>query len=82
MDHHNPLEVHTLNVAFHVEEAAEQAWIELLSKTPPLLDLSHLHHLRLTMGRDIPTVAGWLQLSAQSLVQLDLKFIGKILYLA
>jgi hypothetical protein len=82
MDHHNPLEVHTLNVAFHVEEAAEQAWIELLSKTPPLLDLSHLHHLRLTMGRDIPTVAGWLQLSAQSLVHLDLKFIGKILYLA
>ncbi|KAJ7925067.1 hypothetical protein B0H13DRAFT_1976072 [Mycena leptocephala] len=57
MDHHNPLEVHTLNVAFH-------------------LDLSHLHHLRLTMGRDIPTIGGWLQLSAQSLVQLDLKFIG------
>ncbi|KAJ6613675.1 hypothetical protein B0H10DRAFT_2047489 [Mycena sp. CBHHK59/15] len=72
----NPLEVDSLNVTFHHDWELERPFVDLLSGSLPLIDMSRLRHLRLTVGNDLSLVSQWLRLSADSLTQLDLKFIG------
>ncbi|KAJ7440792.1 hypothetical protein B0H11DRAFT_2292728 [Mycena galericulata] len=72
----NSLEVDTLNVAFQIERDSERPLLDLLSDPRPLLDLSRLRHLRLTVGDGLSRINQWLRMSATSIEQLDLKFIG------
>ncbi|KAF7344386.1 hypothetical protein MSAN_01919800 [Mycena sanguinolenta] len=64
--------VQTLDISFSQELAAQDRLIELLSQAPPLIDLSRLRHLRLGAS-DLRLATCWIQLRADSLVQLDLE---------
>ncbi|KAJ7464289.1 hypothetical protein B0H11DRAFT_2198099 [Mycena galericulata] len=74
--HENALEVDTLNVAFQIEWDSEGSLLDLLSNPRPLLNMSRLRHLRLTAGDGLSRINQWLRMSATSIEQLDLKFIG------
>ncbi|KAJ6495449.1 hypothetical protein C8R45DRAFT_987385 [Mycena sanguinolenta] len=64
--------VHTLDISSSQALDDQHRIIELLSQTPPLIDLSRLRHLRLSAA-DLLLATRWIQLRADSLVQLDLE---------
>ncbi|KAJ7193103.1 hypothetical protein GGX14DRAFT_405715 [Mycena pura] len=74
----SPLVVHALNVAFHFESPDEGQLVHILSGPRPLIAISRVHHLRLTVGEDLAVFRQWLELTAPSLEQLDLRFFDAV----
>jgi hypothetical protein len=73
--HHPLLRVDTLDVTFHKTHDMEALFINLLS-TSPLLDMSVLRHLRLTVYHsDYILIGQWLEQCAESLEELELIFL-------
>lgn len=66
--------VHTLDISSPHQRDSQRPVFGLFSRSPPLINLSRLRHLRLTMCDDLWFVSQWIELSAASLVELDLKF--------
>ncbi|KAJ7218581.1 hypothetical protein GGX14DRAFT_595314 [Mycena pura] len=69
----SPLVVHALIVAFR-EDPVQGQLLHLLSGPRPLIAISRVHHLRLTVGEELAVVQKWLELTAPSLEQLELRF--------
>ncbi|KAF8205414.1 hypothetical protein K438DRAFT_1819068 [Mycena galopus ATCC 62051] len=63
--------VHTLDISC---SSHEQHLLKLLSESPPLINLSHVRHLRLSVDDQPSEVTRWIQVVAASLVRLDLEF--------
>ncbi|KAF7360587.1 hypothetical protein MVEN_00790100 [Mycena venus] len=63
--------VKTLDITSTDDLDSQRRLIELISQSPPLVNLSRLRHLRLSVG-DLWLVNEWIKLGAASLVQLDL----------
>ncbi|KAJ7218573.1 hypothetical protein GGX14DRAFT_595303 [Mycena pura] len=77
----SPLVVHALNAAFHFEDPDQGQLLDILSGPLPLIAISRVHHLRLTVGHDLDMFRKWLELTAPSLEQLDLRFVDDTILL-
>ncbi|KAJ6588614.1 hypothetical protein B0H19DRAFT_1100301 [Mycena capillaripes] len=66
--------VYTLDISSPHQRDSQRPVFGLFSRSPPLINLSRLHHLGLTIGDDLWLVSQWIDLVAASLVQLHLKF--------
>jgi hypothetical protein len=74
----NLIMIYTLDISTPRERNSESTVIQLFSKSPLLINLSRLRHLRLTVEDDLSLIGCWITLVAAPLVQLDLTLKRKM----
>ncbi|KAJ7440055.1 hypothetical protein B0H11DRAFT_2100269 [Mycena galericulata] len=74
LSEHHPFTVSSLDLAFSPVNGSLPSLFPLLRRGVPLIKLSHLRHLRITVDDELSTTMAFVKLCEASLVQLDLRF--------